>query len=106
MFDLTSKIIKWFTEPISEPLRKSPEMAKAHTEAEILKAEEDFGNLRVRSIRKSSRGSVRLVPRYYPDEEKSPDRKESHIERGPIWDSRTSAVSAPSSRSTKLKKRK
>ena len=103
MFDLTSKIIKWFTEPISEPLRKSPEMVKAHTEAEILKAEEDFEAPRISSL-KNPRGSVRLVPRHYPDENEILAHGQSHTARGPVWDIRSSSAKAGSAKKTKRKK--
>ena len=36
------KMMNRFTPPASASLRKSPEMVKARTEADILKAEEDF----------------------------------------------------------------
>jgi hypothetical protein len=40
--ELIAKMMNRFTPPVSESLRKSPEMVKAKTEADILKAEEDF----------------------------------------------------------------
>jgi hypothetical protein len=75
-----TKISNWFTEPINGSLRKSPEMVAAKTEAGILKAEEDFNSPGSRSKVKSSRGSVRLVPRHY-DEGPSPSKKRKKAKR-------------------------
>jgi hypothetical protein len=64
---MMTKINNWFTEPINEALRKSPQMVAAKTEADILKAEEEFKPRESPSGSKSSRGSVRLVPRHPKD---------------------------------------
>ena len=77
---MMTKISNWFTEPINESLRKSPEMVAAKTEAGILKAEEDFNSPGGRSKVKNPRGSVRLVPRHV-DESPSPSKKNKKAKR-------------------------
>jgi hypothetical protein len=41
-----------FTTPVNKSLRNSPEMVKARTEADILKAEEDFKKRPKRSVKR------------------------------------------------------
>jgi hypothetical protein len=50
--ELMTKIMNRFTAPVSKSLRESPEMVKARTEADILKAEEDFKKYPKRSVKK------------------------------------------------------
>ncbi len=53
--ELIMKLMNRLTPSVSESLRKSPEMAKARTEADILKAEEDFKKHPRRSAKKSKK---------------------------------------------------
>jgi hypothetical protein len=65
MFDqMLLNVRKWIANPVSEALRKSPEMVKAKTEAQILKAEEDFQTSSGHSKTPRSDESIRLVPRF------------------------------------------
>jgi hypothetical protein len=50
--ELIAKLMNRLTPPVSASLRKSPEMVKARTEADILKAEEDFKKRPRRSAKK------------------------------------------------------
>jgi|HubBroStandDraft_1064217.scaffolds.fasta_scaffold1995271_1 hypothetical protein len=53
------KMMNRFTPPVSESLRKSPEMVRARTEADILKAEEDFKKRPGRSDKKPKKSKSR-----------------------------------------------
>ena len=103
--EMMNKINKFFNEPLNEPLRKSPEMVKAKTEAQILKAEEDFKTPRIRTAAKSPRGSLRLVPRY-PEEDQFLAHGHSHTGHGPVWDTRPIDIPNRPSKKQKPKKRK
>jgi hypothetical protein len=89
--ELMNRISKYFSEPINGPLRKKSEMVKAEIKAQLLEAEEAYETSRISSL-KNPRGSVRLVPRYYPDEKNVLAHGQSHVGHGPLWDSQTSDV--------------
>ncbi len=104
--ELMNKINKYFNEPLNEPLRKSREMVRVKTETQMMKEEGDFESLRKRSSVKNDRGSVKLAPRYYPNEENFLAHGHSHIGHGPVWDTRTVNFPAHTVRKSKPKKRK
>ena len=67
--EVRMKINKWFNDPIYEPLLPSRKMVPAPTKAPIGKAKEDLKMSRSRSRKKGSKGSLRMVPRDYKDEQ-------------------------------------
>jgi|GEM_PF-3290646 hypothetical protein len=55
---MLSKVNWWFRNSIAESLGKSPEMMAAKTEAQIMKAEEDFEKTRSHSKIEKTREGV------------------------------------------------